>query len=275
MKLGQITYTHDKTPIYVANNDIVTYTIRVYNEGSLDGFANSIKDDIPAGLEFIPTNTLNQEYEWKMYYEEDGDLIETTDVTKATIIKTDYLSETKGEPVGGGTNLNILESFDRTQMTTPAYKDVKVSFKVVESNILPENTDRIIINSAQISADSDYDEDSIPDEWNSGEDDQDKEYIYVKYFDLSLLKWVSKTIVKVDQETTTTETGYNGLENPEPIVKVEIKSKKLKQTVVKFGYKIQITNEGEIAGYATEISDYIPEGLEFIATDNPLWTKER
>ena len=36
-------------------------------------------------------------------------------------------------------------------------------------------------------------------------------------------------------------------------------------------YKIRIKNEGEIAGYATEISDYIPEGLKFVAADNPNW----
>lgn len=32
-------------------------------------------------------------------------------------------------------------------------------------------------------------------------------------------------------------------------------------------------NEGEIAGYATEIKDHIPAGLTFIAEDNPQWTK--
>ena len=32
-------------------------------------------------------------------------------------------------------------------------------------------------------------------------------------------------------------------------------------------------NQGEIAGYATEITDYIPEGLEFVAEDNPIWTQ--
>ena len=147
---------------------------------------------------------------------------------------------------------------------TPEYKDIQVIFKVVETNISEENTNRIIINRAEIAQDSDLDEDSIPDVWNEGEDDQDKEYIYVKYFDLSLLKWVNKTIVTVDGKITTTETGYNGLENPEPIVKVDLDRKKLKTTEVKFEYTIKITNEGEIPGYATEISDYIPIGLEFI-----------
>ena len=128
----------------------------------------------------------------------------------------------------------------------------------------------------------------MPDEWNDPEDDQDKEYIYVKYFDLSLLKWVTKTIVTVDGKTTTTETGFEpntgktettGIRDnkeQEPIAKVELDRKKLNKTTVKFAYKIRVTNEGEIAGYATEVTDFIPEGLEFKAEDNKKygWVKE-
>ena len=47
---GKIKYEHDKTPVYVANSDIVTYTIRVYNEGSTLGYAMEVSDDIPDGL---------------------------------------------------------------------------------------------------------------------------------------------------------------------------------------------------------------------------------
>lgn len=35
-----------------------------------------------------------------------------------------------------------------------------------------------------------------------------------------------------------------------------------------------IINQGEIAGYATEITDYIPAGLTFVQEDNPQWTLE-
>ena len=38
-------------------------------------------------------------------------------------------------------------------------------------------------------------------------------------------------------------------------------------------YDITVKNEGEIAGYATEITDYIPEGLEFIQEENKVWTQ--
>jgi uncharacterized repeat protein (TIGR01451 family) len=74
-----------------------------------------------------------------------------------------------------------------------------------------------------------------------------------------------------DGKQTITETGYNGHENPEPVVKVELHKKKLDSVVVKFGYGITITNEGDIAGYATEITDYIPEGLKFDEKANTGW----
>lgn len=255
---GKITYNHPKDPILVANSDIVTYTIRIFNEGKISGYANEVKDDIPEGLEFLPNNSTNIEYRWLMF-DKDGN--ETTNVKEAVTIRTDYLSEDLNKD-------NIIKAFNRTTMDLPDYKDVKVVFKVTEKN-LP--TDRIIINTAEISKDSDDDIDSTPDNDKEDEDDIDKEYLRVTYFDLSLLKWVSKAIVTVDGKTTTTETGYNGLEVPEPIVKVEVDKKKLNKTVVKFAYKIKITNEGELAGYATEVADYIPQGLEFIAADNPLW----
>ena len=47
--------------------------------------------------------------------------------------------------------------------------------------------------------------------------------------------------------------------------------KKLK--FIEFVYNITVKNEGQIAGYATEIKDYIPEGLEFVPADNSQWTQ--
>ena len=188
-------------------------------------------------------------------------------------------------------NPNLLEAFDKEkyingEIESPDFRDVKVAFKVSQSDIPEENEDRIVINKAHITKDSDDDEDSTPDKWIDDDDDQDIEKIYVKEFDLALYKWVTKTIVTVDGKTTETETGFkpnvgktegtgdNYRENSEaePIASVTIDKKKLSKTVVKFVYNIKVVNEGDIAGSATEITDYIPEGLEFIAEDNPLWT---
>ena len=96
----------------------------------------------------------------------------------------------------------------------------------------------------------------------------------VEYFDLALLKYVTKAIVIENGVEQITETGYDGTEEPEPVVKVELHRKKLDEVTVKFGFGIKITNEGDIPGYATEITDYVPEGLRFVAEDNPEWTDE-
>ena len=171
----------------------------------------------------------------------------------------------------------MIKAFDGE---TLYYKDIKIAFKVKD----PNSNTYIITNHAQISDDADEngnevdDKDSTPDEWIDDEkhkdDDQDIENVKVEYFDLSLLKFVSKVIVVEGGKETITETGYNGHENPEPVVKVELHKKKLNNVVVKFGYGITITNEGDIPGYATEITDYVPEGLKFDPTDNPEWMDE-
>ena len=259
----KVTYEHSKDPLTVHVDDTIIYTIRVYNEGNIDGYASEITDDIPEYLEYLPDENTNVQYMWKMY-DKDGN--ETTNVDEAVKVKTTYLSKDNGKD-------KLLKAFDGTTLN---YQDVKIAFKVKD----PKSNTTIITNHAQISDDSDKDGkpiddiDSKPDEWNEGEDDQDIENVKVEYFDLSLLKFVSKVIVVEDGKENVTNTGYNGHEEPEPVVKVELHKKKLKDVVVKFGYGITITNEGDIPGYATEITDYIPEGLRFETADNPQWTDE-
>ncbi len=264
---GKYTYEHTKEPVEVENGNIVTYTLRIYNEGSKDGYAKEIKDDLPEGLEFLPENETNKEYGWVMV-DENGE--ETENVSEAVSVKTDYLSKEQGDL---NQRDNLLTKFDVENMQEPDYRDIKIAFKVTE----PNTSDRILINQAQISDDSDkdgkdvIDNDSTPDKWIEDEDDQDIEKVKVKYFDLSLRKWVTEAIVIDEGKETVTQTGHKAEDDPEELVKVEIKESRLNKVVVKFRYKIRVKNEGEIAGYATEISDYIPEGLKFVAEDNPSW----
>ena len=261
-------YKHTKEPVIVHTNDTVIYTIRVYNEGSKDGYATQIKDDIPEGLEFIPYNETNKMYEWKML---DAEGKETLDVSKVKSVVTNYCSKDKETEK----RQNLMLAFERpdgTTFDTPEYKDVKIAFKVVE----PTTSDRILINHAQISEQTDKkgihreDRDSTPNEWK-GEDDEDIEKVRVLYFDLALRKWVTNTMVTENGQTFVTETGHHAEDDPEEVVKVDLKKSKINSVVVKFEYKVRITNEGEIAGYAKEIKDRIPDGLEFEEADNPNW----
>ena len=263
---GNYVYEHTKEPVEVENGNIITYTLRVFNEGTKDGYAKEIKDDLPEGLEFLPENETNKTYRWVMLDKEGK---ETTNIEDAVSIKTDYLSKEQEKTEGS----NLIKAFDSENMEEPDHKDVKIAFKVTE----PSTSDRILINKAQISDDSDKDGkdvidiDSTPDKWIEGEDDQDIEKVKVKYFDLALRKWVTQAIVIDNGKETVVETGHKPEDNPEEVVKVEIKESRLNKVVVKFRYSIRVYNEGEIAGYAKEVKDYIPEGLKFVQADNPEW----
>ena len=268
----KITYNHPKDPMDVVTGDIVTYTIRVYNEGDIDGYAQLVSDDIPDGLKFLPENETNVKYRWVMYDKEGK---ETENVEEAEKITTDYLSKEQEEKEGE----NLLKAFNKNEEiseTNPDHRDIEVAFEVVE----PNGSDKVIINSAQISEDSDKegnpveDKDSTPDKWVEGEDDQDKEYIKLRYFDLALRKWVTEAIVIEDGKQTVTQTGHTPDMDPEPVVKVELYRKDINKVTVKFRYSIRVTNEGDIAGYVKEITDYVPEGLKFVAEDNLYWKDE-
>ena len=256
-------YDHPKDPVLVSNGNIVTYTIRVFNEGEMDGYASEIKDDMPQGLKFLTDNKTNIEYRWKML---DKDGKETEKLDEAVSIVTDYLSKEQEKTAGA----NLLKAFDGEKLD---YRDVKVAFEVTE----PNTSDRILINQAQISKDSDKDgndvtdQDSVPDKWNEGEDDQDIEKVKVQYFDLSLRKWVTQAIVTENGEEKIIESGHKAEDDPEDVVKVDLKKSKINKVTIKFRYKIRVKNEGNIAGYAKELKDYIPNGLKFVPEDNPLW----
>ena len=74
-----------------------------------------------------------------------------------------------------------------------------------------------------------------------------------KYFDLALRKWVTQAIVTENGKTVITETGHKAEDDPEEVVKVDLRKSKINDVTVKFNYSIRITNQGEIAGEATEI----------------------
>ena len=177
----------------------------------------------------------------------------------------------------------ILKAFDKKNDDEHgsglSYQDLPVVCRVNEK--APTNTN--IVNIAEITRYENKDGDPIPDDdidsrpknyEQKNEDDDDYEVILIKKFDLSLLKYVTEVYITEDGKTKTIQTGNTGDDSKDIIPKVEINKKKLNSTIVKFGYTIKITNEGEIEGYAKEITDYVPEGLKFYAEDNNGWKDE-
>ena len=253
-------YNHKKDVINVNENDKIEFTIRIYNEGTQNGYAKELKNDIPDGLEFIVDDVTNQKFKWKMYDENNN---ETKDTSKCKYVKTNYLS--KDNDVS-----NMITSFDKGKMSSPDYKEVKIVLNVE----LKDKNNSNIIEKAEISDDSDEqgknvtDIDSAPNEGNNDEDDQDQESLHILKFDLSLKQEVNQVII--------IENGYQTISDikDKENIKFDINEKKLENKVVKFKYSIRVTNEGEDVGTASEISDYIPKGLKFNQADNLNWREK-
>ena len=272
---GTIRYSHASDALSVCYNDLVTFTIRVYNEGDYAGYAKEVLDYLPKeGLEFVADNEVNKKYGWKLY---DSNGNQTDKVDQAVTVRTKYLSKEESEKRSDN---SLIKAFDKTKnvdSTNPDYKDIQIVFKVT-AKVSPENKDSItkkeFLNKAEIFDDEDEngnpidDRDSVPNNNKDGEDDIDQDKIRVRYFDLRLSKDLVKIIITEDGKTREVN-----VSNTNALQKVEINRRKINSTTVKFVYNITVTNEGEIAGYATEIKDYIPAGLEFIAEENKGWTK--
>ena len=88
-----------------------------------------------------------------------------------------------------------------------------------------------------------------------------------KIFDLKLDKSINK--VEIKNATGIQIASYD----KEKLAKVEIAAKQLDNSTVTVEYQIDVTNEGEIPGYANEIVDYIPSDLTFSKELNKDWNK--
>ncbi|MGN1327113.1 MAG: Cys-Gln thioester bond-forming surface protein, partial [Clostridia bacterium] len=270
-------YEHSKTPIKVAIGDVVTYTIRVYNEGSVDGYVEEITDHLPANLELIVDDATNIKYGWKFASSSDFKTVTTT-----------YLSKTNEITTGE----NKIAAFNGTSLD---YREVQIKCKVIPTTLMPSK----ITNIAEITKFTDGDGNTVTDrdsqennvtlptgtelenykdaEINRGEtyipgqqDDDDFEKLTLKEFDLALRKFItgvndeeitsripSPDLTALKAGTSTTAT-YNHSKTP---IKVTIGD-----IVI---YTIRVYNEGEVDGYAEEITDHLPDQLEFLP-DNSI-----
>lgn len=87
-----------------------------------------------------------------------------------------------------------------------------------------------------------------------------------KVCDLKLDKYISKVIVKTENDTK--EQTYDNTK----LAKVEIKPKEIEGAIIVVEYKIVITNEGELPTSVNKVIDYLPEGLELSSELNKNWT---
>lgn len=95
----------------------------------------------------------------------------------------------------------------------------------------------------------------------------DAGFIEIEKFDLKLSKYVSKITIQNNKETRTITYDKSQL------AKAEIAASRIKGTIVTIEYEIEISNEGDVPGYAREIVDYLPNDLKFDKNQNSNWTQ--
>ncbi len=266
------TYNHTKEPLLVKPNDIIVYMLRVYNEGDCNGYASEIKDHLPPYLDFVE-GEFNKQYGWEL--SEDG--------RTAT---TRYLEDSLINHLETNEDGEIVLTYKEVPIMCKVSDTVKSSEKITNiadiTEYLDENKKPVIDRDSEednvkLPADKDlptYKDNETRSYVPGQQDDDDFEKVIVKIFDLALRKWVTEAIVIENGGQTVTQTGHKPWDDPEAVVKVELHRKKLNQVTVKFRYSIRVYNQGELEGYAKEVTDYIPEGLKFVAADNPDWKDE-
>lgn len=85
-------------------------------------------------------------------------------------------------------------------------------------------------------------------------------------FDLKLDKYISKITVTMPNSKAQTKTFKNS-----KMVKQEIPAKNVNKSSMVIEYKLVVTNEGQIPGYAKKIVDYLPEDTKFTSELNKEW----
>ena len=272
----------------VEPKDVITYKIKVTNEGEINCYASKIEDSPEEGLEYIPENGTNKKYSWKML---DKNGKGTEEITNAKTYESDYLKDKIINGLGEQEEKEEQKEQDKTKEeskqeestekkekeqteTKENYKEILISFKVKET----DKKDLTIGNTANITEIRDErgnvieqakDKNGKNGKGENGKSTEGKNSvkIKVKYFDLSLNGIATKMEVYENGQLVTTENNSD----TNKILKAEVKKKKVNNATIKVEYTIYIKNEGEIEGTATEIKDYIPKGFIFKQEDNKKW----
>lgn len=242
---GILTFDENKDRLSVSNNQNIILEARAYNLSDLNIEGKSIKVSIPKGFIYNPEDEVNKNFKWKMYKQNNsGILVETDNEEEAEYLITPYLKN------------QFISKYD---ITTKNYLSVKVAFSVDESKI---KNSRDITTKAE-SLDNTND--------TNLENNISYENLHINFFDLKTEKFIEYVEVINDEKTERKDIGFD---KKSDITKIDISSKKIDSTDLKIMYGIKISNVGEIAGRALELTDFIPEGFSFDKDKNPNWYKD-
>lgn len=295
-------YSHSKEPVKVSKGDTILYEIRVYNEGDIDGYVNEVTDYLPEYLEFLPNNEFNKMFGWKQ------------DESDSQKITTDILANNNIEYYipGSSTDNSIIRAFNKETGKLDS-KYLYIACKVKEDAATNKNITNIAEISDAVDARGNkiVDRDSTPDNlrrpsdpstYEGGtdpnktdnyipgqEDDDDFDRVIieeeVKEYDLALVKFISAISVDDKFEASEYLTGDKSMAPTVDYSKLDDGTSKdatynMKKNTLEIQkgnyvlYTIRVYNEGPEDAKATEVTDMLPNGLDFVANHdmNKIWT---
>ena len=147
LKQGQETaiYNHSKMPIQVEVGDIVTYTLRIYNEGDVNGKVTEVKDYLAKYLTYVPGGNDKKGDYWT---QTTGDKYNTAVTTENCKI-INVGGNTDKAYVGAKLSDAIIPAYNKDQDIL-SYIDIEVHCKV-----LPVDTKTKVTNIAEITKETD------------------------------------------------------------------------------------------------------------------------
>ena len=230
----------------VDNNDIAKGNRTITGIAWFDANANGQKEQGETLLSNIKVRLLNTQTN-NYVKEENGEVLEVTTNENGVYVL---------DKIGNGRYIVVFD-YDNTQYALTKYKAEGVGEAENSNAILSEL--RIHDEKQQLTAtDIITIQDNNIANINIG-------LIQLENFDLALNKYVSKILIQNAKGTTVRE--YDN----ETIGKVELDAKTINGSTIIVEYKINVTNNGEVEGYAKKIADYVSPELKFSSELNKDW----
>ena len=223
------------------SNDGLSRSFRINGTAWLDENKDGKRDDAESKLSNINARLINSD---------SGEIVKTTTTDSKGMYE--FSGVTKG-------NYIILFEYDTVTYAPTTYKAEGISNNV--------NSDVI---STQYDVDGRTANGAVTDVISLSTvslSNVDIGLVYARTFDLSLNMTVSKVMSYNDITDKMTTTNFKN----EKLVQVPIRSKYINNTTVYIEYQITVKNEGDIAGFAKEIVDYMPEDMKYNSSMNTNW----
>lgn len=230
----------------IENNDIAKGNRTITGVAWYDENANGQKEQGEKLLSGITVKLLNTETN-NLLKDENGKILEATTNENGIYVL---------DKIGNGKYIVIFD-YDNSQYVLTKYKVDGVSERENSNAVLNELL--IEDEKKQVAATD------ILEVKDNNISDINIGFIKLENFDLKLDKYVSRILIQNANGTTVRE--YNN----ETMAKVELDAKQINGSTVIIEYKMNVTNNGEVEGYAKKIADYAPSDLKFSSELNKDW----